>query len=74
MNTAEIVIASVVGGFCVVMFTLLFIDRFSKSTWFCRVMGWHKTPEETGFDGCSFNGSCPRCGDHVMQDSQGNWF
>lgn len=41
---------------------------------FCRVMGWHLAPKEQGFDGCSYNGTCPRCGKKVLQDSQGNWF
>jgi len=42
--------------------------------WFCIHMGWHLAPIAQGFDGCSFNGVCPRCGKHVLQDSQGNWF
>ena len=42
--------------------------------WFCRGMGWHLAPKEQGFDGCSFKGRCPRCGESVLQDSQGNWF
>jgi len=41
---------------------------------FCRVMGWHLAPKKQGFDGCSYNGNCPRCGKKVLQDSQGNWF
>lgn len=40
----------------------------------CNVMGWHKRPILMGFDGCSLNGTCPRCGRRVLQDSQGNWF
>jgi len=42
--------------------------------WFCDKMGWHLSPESQDFDGCSFNGRCPRCGRFVLQDSQGNWF
>ncbi len=42
--------------------------------WFCNHMGWHLAPRQQGFDGCSFNGICPRCGKRVLQDSQGNWF
>lgn len=43
--------------------------------WFCNgFLGWHKAPKVRGFDGCSINGICPRCGKHVLQDSQGNWF
>ncbi len=42
--------------------------------WACRIMFWHRPPREQGFDGCSFTGVCPRCGDKVLQDGQGNWF
>ena len=43
-------------------------------TWFCNNMGWHLEPAVKRFDGCSLSGTCPRCGNHVLQDSQGNWF
>ena len=43
--------------------------------YFCTHFGhWHLAPKEIGFDGCSCNGVCPRCGKFVMLDSQGNWF
>lgn len=43
--------------------------------WFaCDGMGWHRAPGAIGFDGCSNNGTCPRCNKEVMQDGQGNWF
>ena len=42
--------------------------------WFCRNLSWHLAPLKQDFDGASFNGTCPRCGKHVLQDSQGNWF
>lgn len=50
------------------------IDLWSKNKWFCNFWGWHKAPIAQGFDGCSFNGTCPRCGKEVLQDGQGNWF
>lgn len=54
---------------------LLVINHFSpKNKWFCKHMGWHTTPERQGFDGCSFTGTCSRCGEYVLQDGQGNWF
>jgi hypothetical protein len=40
----------------------------------CRIMRWHLAPTHQNFDGASLNGKCPRCGEFVMQDSQGNWF
>ena len=42
--------------------------------WACTSLGQHRGPRTQGFDGISFNGCCPRCGKHVLQDSQGNWF
>ena len=59
------------------LLALLMIAAFqhrSKSKWFCDKMGWHNAPVVTGWDGASFEGVCPRCGRHVLQDSQGNWF
>jgi hypothetical protein len=43
--------------------------------WFaCDIMGWHLSPISQGFDGASYYGECRRCGRHVLEDSQGNWF
>ena len=58
----------------IIVFPCMIVSTFSKSTWFCNFWGWHKAPIEQGFDGCSKNGTCPRCDKSVMQDSQGNWF
>lgn len=41
---------------------------------FCDKVGWHIAPKQTGFDGASFFGKCPRCKKNVLQDGQGNWF
>jgi hypothetical protein len=68
------VIPIVLGALIVILFGMMIINVFSKSTWFCIKMGWHRTPIRIGFDGMSRNGECPRCGKSVMQDSQGNWF
>jgi len=58
-----------------VIVTLSIFSYFSpNNVWFCKVMGWHKTPKATGFDGCSATGVCPRCKEKVLQDGQGNWF
>jgi hypothetical protein len=67
------VIVGIVLGAFVIMFTLSLFNNWLPE-WFCKHMGWHLKPGETGFDGCSFTGVCPRCGVKVMQDSQGNWF
>ena len=66
----------IVLALCVIMFSLMIIDRFSKSTWFCKVMGWHRVSGNSprSFDGASIHSICDRCKKEVMQDSQGNWF
>lgn len=58
---------------CIVFIASAMFNRFLP-VWFCKHMGWHLEPKEMGFDGCSMNGTCPRCGKQVLQDSQGNWF
>jgi hypothetical protein len=40
----------------------------------CRVLGWHVGRHRFSFDGASVHAECGRCGDRVLQDSQGNWF
>ena len=57
--------------------TLVLLDvanSSSSSKLFCTTMGWHRQPDSIEFDGCSMFGYCPRCGKHVLLDSQGNWF
>ena len=58
---------------CCSLLSLVVLNRF-LGTWACRIMGWHLAPKQQSFDGCSFEGQCPRCGKKVRQDSQGNWF
>jgi hypothetical protein len=70
----EIIISCVLATLVVILFSLMAINVFSKNKWFCVKMGWHRTPIRIGFDGASQNGECPRCGQSVMKDSQGNWF
>ena len=60
--------------FCIIMITLVLCDRWLPK-WFCYHLGWHHRPvNKIGFDGCSFSGRCPRCGQKVLQDSSGAWF
>ena len=58
------------------MITLLLLTIFNRylPRWFCDKMGWHLAPKIQSFDGCSFQGNCPRCKSPILQDSQGNWF
>ncbi len=60
----------------VLLSSLVLAAIFNKylPKWFCDHMGWHLAPIAQGFDGCSYNGECPRCDKRVLQDSQGNWF
>lgn len=64
----------IIGFPLVILFVLLIIDKFSNNKFFCKKMGWHKQPANITFDGCSNGGVCPRCGDKVLQDSNGDWF
>ena len=69
------IIAGVLIIFLVTMFTLLIIDKYSKSKWFCEYFGWHKCPDniETP-DLFLLKGKCPRCKKEVLMDSNGDWF
>ena len=58
----------------IVISILLAIFNKYLPIWFCNKMHWHLRPLDIGFDGCSPTGKCPRCGKHVLRDSQGNWF
>jgi len=51
-----------------------FMPREWKKKWFCGTMGWHIKPKTVSSDGFQSSGNCPRCGVHVLLDSQGNWF
>lgn len=65
---------SVINIGLLVLIVLSIISRYSNNVWFCKVMGWHKSPLAQGFDGCSLHGKCPRCKKKVLQDSNGDWF
>jgi len=64
----------------VMIFELLLCvcSRWLPKWYACDGMGWHIKPKNivnNGHDGFIHNnGTCPRCGKEVMQDSQGNWF
>jgi hypothetical protein len=60
-----VMISQIVIGLC---------SRWLPKWYACDGMGWHMRPDIIGFDGCSNNGQCPKCGKDVMQDSQGNWY
>lgn len=72
MNDKQQIVVIVGAMAMLIWSTVLFNCWLPK--WFCDKMGWHLPPKAQGFNGCSFNGTCPRCGKEVMQDSQGNWF
>lgn len=76
LNWYEILMCGFFFGLFGILLIITIIDKLSikRNKWICRIMGWHKQPLNGGFDGCSFNGTCPRCGNEVLLDSQGNWF
>lgn len=58
-------------------FVLLIIDKSLGTAISCSTFGWHNGKGKSdgpGFDGCSVHAKCSKCGQEVMQDSQGNWF
>jgi hypothetical protein len=73
MITVELIIAILLLVILIPLWFCAIINKYLPK-WFCDKMGWHLEPDLQGFDGCSFNGTCPRCGKKVLQDSQGNWF
>ena len=47
----------------------------NKQTILCDWLDWHKPDgAPVWFDGCSFHSFCIRCGEEIMEDSQGGWF
>ena len=74
LQLVALVLSLSAAAFIATMLLLGVVSSFSSSKWFCATMGWHRQPDSIGFDGCSRLGCCPRCGKHVLLDSQGNWF
>jgi hypothetical protein len=74
MHSPAIMIIVVLIGVCLFPLLLLAIRNPVLPKWACTRMGWHLAPRQIGFNGCSLEGTCPRCAKHVLQDSQGNWF
>lgn len=73
----EVVIEICCRIFIVVAVLMLILGICNRwlPVWFCNHFGkWHLEPKKKGYDGCSLNGNCPRCGKFVLMDSQGNWF
>ena len=76
MLMIEILLGGLVLLFLILVFVLALIEKTTDwlPKWFCDHMGWHKTPEEVDFDGCSLGGTCPRCKRKVLSDSNGDYF
>lgn len=56
-------------------FVLCLIDKIKGTHYSCSTFGWHNGKGGAkSFDGCSVHATCSKCGNEVMQDSQGNWF
>lgn len=56
-------------------FALMQYDKIFNKHKACDWFGWHNgCGSEVKFDGCSFSGTCSKCGKKVLEDSQGNWF
>ena len=63
-------------SFFVILFGCMLIDKIFKLKFFCKLIGWHSVSKKeiVRFNGCSKVSICEKCGDEVLQDSQGNWF
>lgn len=73
MNEFKIIIGIICIAVIIIMIMLAICNRFLPR-WFCDKMGWHLKPKKIERDQVNQKGICPRCGIHVMRDSQGNWF
>ena len=60
----------------IIPWVLCVIDFICNTHLSCSIMGHHngKGAGVRTFDGCSVHAECSKCGKHVMQDGQGNWF
>ena len=73
-------VIGILGCVFVCPYILLIVDRFKGTHYSCTMWGWHNGKGGVSYagemtnDGCSNHGTCSKCGKHVMQDSQGNWF
>ena len=70
----DVIILSIIFCILLALLCMSLFNSFWTSQWFCNKMGWHLQPKTIGIDGCSLIGICPRCGERVLQDGQGNWF
>ncbi len=73
MKTWMFIAGGIILGHIMILLILTVLNRW-LGKWACTALGWHLAPESKGFDGCSLQGKCPRCGKPVLMDSQGNWF
>jgi hypothetical protein len=64
----------IAGAFFIIFMVGCAVFNEYLPVWFCHYMQWHVKPKQTTFNGCNEIGMCSRCGQRVMQDSQGNWF
>jgi len=74
INIAIYVVFGIIVAVPQLLICVFILSHYSKSKWFCRKLGWHKDVINTGFDGCSLHGKCNRCGEELLQDSNGDWF
>ena len=73
-----IIIGAVTISFVILMFLLFLISGLIKHKKtkkpFACCLGYHRPIGKPDFDGCSLICHCEKCGNKLLQDSQGNWF
>lgn len=76
------ILGFIIGGACAAILLGLFLafliisfieHKKTKKPLSC-CMGYHRPTGKVSFDGCSLGCVCEKCGDELLQDSQGNWF
>ncbi len=78
----ENILGFIVAGVCCTIFipaisiTLItaFVEHKKTKKPFSCCIGYHRPAGKVSFDGCSLGCVCGKCGDELLQDSQGNWF
>lgn len=78
----EIILVSIVAGICCTVFlaalsialVAAFVEHKKTKKPFSCCLEYHRPTGKVSFDGCSLGCVCEKCGEELLQDSQGNWF
>lgn len=76
------ILGFIIAGVCCSIFLIFvsialiaaFVEHKKTKKPFSCCLEYHRPTGKVGFDGCSLSCVCKKCGDELLQDSQGNWF